>query len=108
MAVSEDAPKNTASRFLKIMGLIIFKKLPHIYKLISYQDTRVHTGTIYKASGWTPTNKTKFLSWKNRKDFNRSDQSKADKIRWEKQIRPEPIKIKTCIYKDIPVQSKLW
>jgi hypothetical protein len=87
MAIHDDAPKNTASRFLKIMTLIIKKEMPHIYKLISYQDTSVHQGTIYKASGWNrvETQKKGFQSWKSR--AGRIDQSTAIKIRWEKQIR---------------------
>ena len=28
-------------------------------KLISYQDAEVHTGTIYKAAGWTPAHYAK-------------------------------------------------
>jgi hypothetical protein len=27
---------------------------PECEKLISYQDCEVHTGTIYRAAGWTP------------------------------------------------------
>ena len=89
MAISPEAPKNTASRFLKVMTILIKREFPEIYRLISYQDTEVHKGTIYKASGWEPIETGKsFLSWKNRPG--RIDQSTAVKIRWEKQIRPEP------------------
>jgi hypothetical protein len=90
LANSPEAPKNTSSRFLSVMVKIIKKDMPNIYKLISYQDTDVHIGTIYKASGWIPveTQKKGFQSWKNRP--NRTDQSEAIKIRWEKQIRKEP------------------
>lgn len=54
LAISPNAPKNTPSRMISIMTRMIRKKSPHLEKLISYQDTEVHTGTIYKASGWTP------------------------------------------------------
>jgi hypothetical protein len=90
MAINFDSPKNTASRFIKIMTLLIKDKKPDIFKLISYQDKEVHLGTIYKASGWVAQPEHKFISWKNRKDYNRIDQSKSIKIRWEKLIRSEP------------------
>lgn len=90
MAINFDAPKNTASRFLKIMTGIIKKEKPEIFKLISYQDKEVHSGTIYKASCWIAQPEHKFTSWKNRKDYNRIDQSESIKIRWEKLIRSEP------------------
>lgn len=83
MAICNEAPKNTASRMLSVMIRIIRKNKPYIKRFISYQDTEVHSGTIYKASGWTPISKSKFTTWKNRGDFKRIDQSKADKIRWE-------------------------
>lgn len=86
LAIADDAPKNTASRMISIMSRQIRRKLPNIKKLISYQDTAVHDGTIYKASGWTNGAETKFVSWKNRKDFNRTDQSTSNKVRWEREI----------------------
>ena len=52
LAICRDAPKNTASRMICVMVKLIRKRLPQITKLISYQDTAVHNGTIYKASGW--------------------------------------------------------
>jgi len=95
MAIAPDAPKNTASRMLKIMAQLIKKEKPQITKLISYQDTDVHCGTIYKASGWVVGNvgkrideTKKWNNWKTR--AGRKNQSTAPKIRWEKQIRPEP------------------
>ena len=87
MAIADDAPKNTASRMLKIMIADIKRDMPHINKVISYQDTEVHSGTIYKASGWRRETEGSFTSWKNRTDFNRSDQSTAKKSRWAKLIR---------------------
>jgi hypothetical protein len=97
MAIHDSAPKNTASRFLSIMTKMIKIKKPEIFKLISYQDTEVHLGTIYKASNWIAATETKFISWKNRKDYNRIDQSTAPKIRWEKQIRREPCQENTSV-----------
>lgn len=53
MAVAPDAPHCTASRFLAEMAKRIKVEFPAVSKLISYQDTAVHTGTIYRAAGWT-------------------------------------------------------
>jgi hypothetical protein len=86
LAISDDSPKNTASRFLAWMRRDIKKRKPSIKRLISYQDTGVHQGIIYRASGWSPATDANFVSWENRKDFNRVDQSKSPKIRWEIEI----------------------
>jgi len=53
MAVADDAPHCTASRFLAEMAKRIRKEFPDYTKLISYQDVEVHSGTIYRAAGWT-------------------------------------------------------
>ena len=105
MAIHGDAPKNTASRMISIMCKWL-KKNTHYCRLISYQDTSVHTGTIYKASGWVNTNVSEGgSSWYTpnkkcgkRKMFSNPIQSDAPKIRWEKQIRQEP-ETKTTIIK---------
>lgn len=54
MACSPDAPKNTPSRFLAWMVRWFKEHEPLCPHLISYQDTAVHSGTIYKAAGWLP------------------------------------------------------
>lgn len=51
LAISPDAPRNTASWMLGIMARLIHKKRPWVETLVSYQDTEVHTGGIYKAAG---------------------------------------------------------
>jgi hypothetical protein len=51
MAVSHLAPHCTASHFLQRMVKML-RANGHRH-FISYQDTAVHTGTIYKAAGWT-------------------------------------------------------
>jgi len=66
---------------ISIMVKLIHKKFPDINRLISYQDTEVHKGTIYKASGWIAAKETDFITWNNRP--RNPDQSKAKKIRWE-------------------------
>lgn len=86
MAVGPDAPKYTATRFLAIMIRLLKKHRPTLTKLISYQDTEVHTGTIYKASGWVAEYETKFSSWTRNKRQRNDEQSKAAKIRWAKEL----------------------
>jgi hypothetical protein len=90
MAVCCDAPANTASRMLGIMRRLIFRDFPHITLLVSYQDTEVHQGTIYKASGWRAVAQNKGTSWSNNKRSRNKEQSMADKIRWELRLR-EPV-----------------
>jgi len=51
LAIASDAPKNSASRVLSVMTRLIKKKGFDINRFISYQDTEVHSGTIYKAAG---------------------------------------------------------
>jgi hypothetical protein len=86
-AISPDAPKNTASRMLKVMRIKVKAKYPEIVKLISYQDTDVHKGTIYKSSGWQIAGSTKggSDSWlrPNMGRFRVRSQAPGDKIRWE-------------------------
>jgi len=88
MAIRDGAPKNTASRFLGWMARHI-KKTTECTRLISYQDAEVHTGTIYKASGWVVggIKKNIGVGWQTR-EANRQNQSVADKIRWEYSIKP--------------------
>jgi len=91
MALSSDRPKNTASRFLAVMVKLLKQQKPEVKCFISYQDTDVHSGTIYKAAGWTIGNigerieeSAKYNNWKTRE--NRMNQSIAPKIRWEKYL----------------------
>jgi len=83
MAIAVDAPKNTASRMLSVMLRLIKKEHPEIVKLISYQDTAVHTGTIYKASGWTIGRNSKGGEWNRPSRERISAQAASPKIRWE-------------------------
>lgn len=91
MAIASDAPKNTASRMLRIMKNDIKKVKPHIIKLISYQDTEVHNGTIYKAAGWKVAAKVHGISWTTKLRNRNKEQTMADKIRWEYNLRPNYI-----------------
>ncbi len=87
LAIAEDAPKYTASWMLGAMKRLIINKYPEITKLITYQDLEVHSGTIYKASGWVPTRKVNGRSWSKPKRKRSPAQSLADKRRWELIIR---------------------
>ena len=88
MAIAPDAPKNTASRMLGIMARIIRKERPDIIRLLSYQDTEVHKGTIYAAAGWKAVRTADFVSWDNHsKRPGKINQSHAPKVRWELAIR---------------------
>lgn len=53
MACAPDAPRNSASRFLAWMVRYFRRLHPERERCISYQDAAVHTGTIYRASGWS-------------------------------------------------------
>jgi hypothetical protein len=87
MAISDDAPKNTASRMISIMARIIKKERPDIKRLLSYQDTGAHSGIIYAASGWKPVLKSDFVSWDSHsKRPGKIDQSESPKIRWERSL----------------------
>ena len=59
MACAPDSPKNTPSRFLAWMARYFAAHYPKRERLISYQDTAVHQGTIYKAAGWTAAHVSK-------------------------------------------------
>jgi hypothetical protein len=88
MAICDNAPTNTASRMIGIMRRIIAKEMPHLTLLVSYQDTDVHAGTIYKASGWKAVAQNKGTSWTNETRQRNEEQSLADKVRWEYRLKP--------------------
>lgn len=52
LAIASEAPKNTASRTLSVMTILVKRFRPEMIRLISYQDTAVHNGTIYRSAGW--------------------------------------------------------
>lgn len=86
LAIANNAPPNTATRAIALMQDDIKKAMPDIKKLISYQDTGVHKGTIYKASNWTIGAETPFIDWSTTKRKRSAIQSDASKIRWEYDI----------------------
>lgn len=83
MAIPEYAPRNTASFMLAQMRKWIFKEFDEITVLISYQDTEVHQGTIYKADNWHPAVTSKGVDWLQTGRKRSAPQSTAPKTRWE-------------------------
>lgn len=83
LAIAADAPKLTASRMLRIMRLLIKRRMPDLKKLISYQDTGAHDGTIYKAAGWKEANLDRGGEWNRPSRYSSPTQAATPKIRWE-------------------------
>jgi len=93
MAIASEAPKNTASRMISVMLKILKVSKPWLKKIISYQDTDVHQGTIYKASGWQIghiTKKSEIRWGKLNKDGKGRIRNEiiatGEKIRWERRL----------------------
>lgn len=97
LAAAPDAPRNTCSRFMGWMVRWLKENHPEHERCISYQDTNVHLGTIYKAAGWTPAqtgnererdrsgkrrNTNRYYRW----SINGRDADKSAKVRWEKPL----------------------
>lgn len=89
LAISPNAPKNSATRMISVMTRLIRKELPDIIKLISYQDTEVHKGTIYKASNWVVGGESAGISWTNKNRERNKEQTLAKKVRWEYTLKRE-------------------
>ncbi len=95
MAIANDAPKNTATRMLSWMVREVSKMCPDVVKIISYQDSEHHKGTIYKAQGWTPVKMEHSpVNWggtaQKKKPPTRSRRTKilkSTKIRWERNLK---------------------
>lgn len=83
-AIAPDAPKNTASRMIRVMIAELRRRCPNITKLISYQDEAVHNGTIYRAAGWVIGSRLKGNSEWDRPNRSRKEtQAPSPKTRWE-------------------------
>ena len=85
-AIAPDAPKNTASRMLSWMVRAI--RAEGFSMAISYQDTEVHNGTIYKAAGWIAKAKRRGGedAWTSNVRRRNKCQAIGDKVRWELQL----------------------
>jgi hypothetical protein len=82
LAIAPDAPKFTATWMIAKMQKMISKKFPEICKLISYQDTEVHTGTIYAAANWKKENVSSGGQWSAPSRKRKMVQTDAPKVRW--------------------------
>lgn len=87
MAIADDAPRFTASRMLKVMKGLICRKFPELVAFVSYQDTEVHDGTIYKAAGWKQDSAASFVDWTTTTRKRTQAQSTAPKVRWRLDLR---------------------
>ena len=87
-AIANDAPKNTASRMLSVMVRLIRRRFPEIVRLLSYQDTAVHAGTIYKAAGWQRVGFRRggIDAWSSNVRKRVNTQAAGDKVRWELEL----------------------
>ena len=86
LALCNVCPKNTATFVLAKMRNLIKDKFPNIKTLISYQDTEVHLGTIYKADNWTDVIESVGGEWVRPTRKRKAVQSAVKKIRWEYKI----------------------
>lgn len=91
MACSPEMPHNGASAFLGWMIRYFKKYAPHHERAVSYQDTAVHNGTIYKAAGWTVGRISgEGDSWDRKNRFrpmkNGEHTIASAKIRWERSL----------------------
>jgi len=83
LAIAPDAPKYTATWMLGKMVRHIRRYHPNINKLISYQDTEVHSGTIYAAGNWSLESTSDYTPWNTDVRVRTAAvQSKASKNRW--------------------------
>ena len=87
LAISDSAPKNTASRMLKWMRKDVKRRWPELVQLVSYQDRDNHKGTIYKAAGWAMADykRSGTACWgaSSKSRPRKESQSKSLKKRWE-------------------------
>ena len=87
MALSPECPKNTATWMLAKMQKDIEKRFEDVIRLVSYQDTEAHIGTIYKAANWRLANVQKKYVKNDHKSKSHREQSTAPKARWEMEIK---------------------
>jgi hypothetical protein len=90
MAIADDAPKNLASRMLKVMRLLLHRRFPHVVRVCSYQSKSVHAGTMYRADGWRPVSNCKADTWNRPSRARLESQQTDDRVRWERPIVGPP------------------
>ena len=84
MAIAPDAPKNTASRMLSWLTRDVKKRFPEALRLVSYQAIDCHAGTIYKASGWRPAERSSGGEWNSKSKSRTASVLPCPKQRWDK------------------------
>ncbi len=90
LAVAANAPRFTASRMLAIVTRMIRRTMPHITTLVSYHDTSVHCGAIYRAAGWKLDAITRGKDWRTPARPRRpAAVSLAPKVRWVRVLRSD-------------------
>jgi len=87
LAHAPDAPRNCGSWMLGVMARLIRCERPQVQVLVSYSDTEVHLGTIYRAAGWKQTSINQSGDWTRSKRPRPKAQSEAPKQRWEKSLK---------------------
>lgn len=91
LAIPSYAPRFTATRMLGQMRRHLQQTLPDLCRLLSYQATDVHSGTIYKAANWRPDAISPGTDWTvhsipgSRGTSN--VQNASPKVRWSLQLR---------------------
>jgi hypothetical protein len=88
LARAPDAPPMTCSWMLGVMAREIRRLRPAVTTLVSYSDTEVHEGVIYRAAGWSPSTINPDGNWTRRKRPRPQAQSIAAKQRWERRLPP--------------------
>jgi hypothetical protein len=69
---------------------MIRQSMPRINTLVSYHDTSVHCGAIYRAAGWKMDAITCGKDWRNASRPNRPVAvSVAPKVRWLRMLRSD-------------------
>lgn len=86
-AIGPDAPRYTASWMLSVMRRLIRRARPIVDRLISHQQLGAHTGTIYRAAGWTATHVNRDGNWARAKRPRPTAQDTGPKQRWEISVR---------------------
>lgn len=86
LALSDVCPRNTATYAIAAMIRQIRAKFEDISTLISYQDTEVHLGTIYKAGNWKKSLVTSGGEWSRDSRKRVKNQTASPKVRWEYEL----------------------
>ena len=87
LAIAPTCPKNAATWLMARCERRIRARWPEITRLVSYQDTSAHHGTIYKAGNWQAVTTTRYRPWGHAARARAPSQTSAPKIRWEKPLR---------------------